>query len=114
MGYTKDRDEFIATMAKEGLPLDATTTTLRLASSYHRIQEAQCNGPVNGQWSDEWQATMDKRETRIELRLQFLLAPHDVKPIFQGDPRGATVKLKVPSGATNDWRRQGICVPTRS
>lgn len=34
-------------------------------------------------------------------------------PLFQGDPRGACVKLKVPSGKTDDHAREGICVPTR-
>lgn len=33
-------------------------------------------------------------------------------PVFSGDPRGATVKLQVPSGATGDWGQVGICVPT--
>ena len=35
-------------------------------------------------------------------------------PCFSSDPRGATVKLKVPSGKTNDWGEVGVCVPTRS
>jgi hypothetical protein len=34
-------------------------------------------------------------------------------PHFNGDPRGAVVKLSVPSGRTDDWGREGICVPTR-
>ena len=34
-------------------------------------------------------------------------------PVFQGDPRGACVKLTVPSGKTDDWGRTGVCVPTR-
>ena len=33
---------------------------------------------------------------------------------FLGDPRGAVVKLGVPSQRTNDWGQVGICVPTRS
>lgn len=33
--------------------------------------------------------------------------------LFQGDPRGACVKLLVPSGKTDDHAREGICVPTR-
>lgn len=32
--------------------------------------------------------------------------------VFQGDPRGCTVKLTLPSGYTNDISREGICVPT--
>lgn len=34
-------------------------------------------------------------------------------PIFQGDPRGATVKIRVPSGKTGDWGQTGICVPAQ-
>ena len=32
---------------------------------------------------------------------------------FQGDPRGAVVKLAVPSGRTDDLGREGMCVPSR-
>ena len=31
--------------------------------------------------------------------------------LTQGDPRGAVLKITVPSGRTNDWGREGICVP---
>lgn len=44
-------------------------------------------------------------------RVRALLAPYNIAPIFQGDPRGCVLKLKVPSGTTNDWGREGICVP---
>jgi hypothetical protein len=30
---------------------------------------------------------------------------------FSGDPRGATVKLKMPDGRYDDWGQEGICVP---
>lgn len=30
-----------------------------------------------------------------------------------GDPRGCVLKIVVPSGATNDWGREGIAVPAR-
>lgn len=35
------------------------------------------------------------------------------EPVFQGDPRGACVKIRVPSGKTDDYAREGVCVPTR-
>ena len=35
-----------------------------------------------------------------------------VVPIFNGDPRGAVLKLSVPSGRTDDWGQEGICVPS--
>ncbi len=31
--------------------------------------------------------------------------------VFDGDPRGTTVKVRVPSGKTDDWGQTGICVP---
>ena len=34
-----------------------------------------------------------------------------IVPVFQFDPRGAVLKLRVPSGRTNDWGQTGICVP---
>ena len=32
-------------------------------------------------------------------------------PIFNGDPRGPSILLKMLSGRTNDWGQRGICVP---
>lgn len=32
-------------------------------------------------------------------------------PVFNGDPRGCVLKIRVPSGYTNDFEREGICVP---
>ena len=51
------------------------------------------------------------QEERIERRVRALCAPYGVKPVFQGDPRGAVLKLQVPSGKTDDWGQVGICVP---
>jgi len=48
---------------------------------------------------------------RLESRVAATLRPYHVTPIFSGDPRGAVLKLKVPSGRTNDWGKEGICVP---
>lgn len=33
-------------------------------------------------------------------------------PLFQNDPRGAVLKIRVPDGFTDDWGREGICVPS--
>ena len=50
-------------------------------------------------------------DCRMSDRVKALLAPYNVEPKFQGDPRGAVVKLKVPSGKTDDWGQEGLCVP---
>ena len=51
------------------------------------------------------------REHQIAAHVRALCQRHGLTPIFSGDPRGAVVKLKVPSGRTNDWGHTGICVP---
>ena len=51
------------------------------------------------------------REAQIEQRVRAVCAAHGLVPIFDGDPRGAVLKLQVPSGRTNDWGREGVCVP---
>jgi hypothetical protein len=56
---------------------------------------------------------IDRQTARLEKYLTELLAKYNIKPDFQGDPRGCCVKLAVPSGKTDDWGRTGICVPTR-
>ena len=53
------------------------------------------------------------RDERASRAIRDVLAPFDVVPVFGGDPRGACVKLKVPSGRTDDWGREGLCVPVR-
>ena len=133
MTSQRDRDEFIATMTQEGLPVSVTRTIMRHGATLHRLAEAQCNG--------DWPADNGKRQVvpcggaadqgcgmywhpstlkgpmkqcpdcRIGLRVTALLAPYNITPIFNGDPRGAVLKLKVPSGRTNDWGREGVCVP---
>jgi len=52
-------------------------------------------------------------EARTEKRVTDLCAKHGLSPEFGGDPRGAVLKLKVPSGKTNDWSGTGIAVPSR-
>lgn len=122
----RDRDEFIAIASREGIPLDVARKVLRHSATLHRLSEAACSG--------DWPCDNGERRTkecpecqsgyapssfrkgvcpdcRTQALVRGLLAPHNVTPIFNGDPRGAVVKLRVPSGATDDWGREGICVP---
>lgn len=48
---------------------------------------------------------------RLEARVRKLCAAHGLEPKFGGDPRGAALVVKVPSGKTNDWGQTGVCVP---
>lgn len=124
---TREREEFLVKICGEGVPLDVARKVCRNAATIQRLSEAKCNGDYpcdNGERkvgfcskceSGYVPHVLDKRgvcpNCRASERIEKLLAPYNVKPIFQGDPRGACVKLAVPSGKTDDWGRTGICVP---
>ena len=144
MSKQRDRDEFIAAMAGEGVPVDALRKVLRYGATLHRIAELQCSSeaadrdqvPCPQEFRHNKGAEclcrdygsftaaaeggggihgtvprVNVQEARTEARVLALLAPFNVVPVFNGDPRGAVLKLKVPSGRTNDWGRDGVCVP---
>lgn len=52
-----------------------------------------------------------RTEGQVRARVEKVCAPYGITPVFQGDSRGAVLKLKVPSGKTDDWGQVGICVP---
>lgn len=89
----------------------------RHGKTYARIQEGNCNGPgdfASAAQIDRWQAAFEKREAQLEARIKAIVA--ELGPgfgvVLSGDPRGVTVKVVVPSGKTDDWGKEGICVPT--
>ena len=129
----KARYEFISLFMKhavmsgeqtEGDLQRAATKLLRYGATLGRIAEQSCNGPacpngltpeqynrIQARW-DKWQEREEVKEARIEAHASKLCAEFGCTAIFQGDPRGNTLKIRVPSGYTNDWGKDGICVPT--
>ena len=128
MSYAKDRAEFLETMTHEGMPKTTALSLLRHASTLSRYAENACNG--DGAYRPD-NVTRSCRSCGDIVAGWFIhsktglcfdcthwaailrLLPAGFKAIHSGDPRGAVVKIKVPSGRTNDWGAQGICVPTR-
>lgn len=124
----REREEFLCAMQREGVPLDVARKVMRHAATVQRLSVAACNGDWpcdNGErkvkacaWCEGMYAPSVLLkgglcpECRASDRITALLAPFNVTPVFQGDPRGACVKLRVPSGRTDDWGQTGICVPT--
>lgn len=130
----KQRDVFIGRMVHEyagTLSVEevvaAVRRILRLGVRYRRLQEAYCN--------DDWPAGHGQRNVAVCPRCESTWDPATVRKdgclncrteaavvataqrlgcgvVFQGDPRGATIKLVLPSGYTDDWAREGLCVPT--
>ncbi len=102
----KERDEFIMIMGQEypqrGDLLPIIQQLIKLAKRHLRLQEKACNEQV-----------AEDHDYNCEQSIRKLCGQlPGLSPIFSGDPRGATVKLKVPSGRTNDWGAIGICIPT--
>lgn len=81
---------------------------LRQGTTYCRLQEDSCNVEMN----DRQLARHEKKEQQVEARVTALAKKLGCVPDFQGDPRGHTIKLVVPSGKYGDWDRTEICVPT--
>ncbi len=124
----KERSEFIHllmkhTTAPEGEVQRAATRLLRYGATYGRIQEFDCGAPDARYGQDEYnrrmqelweqeQERLHRKEERITGKIETLCASIGCKPLFSGDPRGNTIKIKVPDGFTNDWGHEGICVPT--
>jgi hypothetical protein len=120
----KDREEFISIMSSEGVPLDVSRSLLRAGATLHRLAEAQCNGdwPAdNGErvtkpcdeCENYWAPAVLRKgnlcpDCRTTSRVKALCAKHGLEPVFGGDPRGAVLVIKVPSGRSNDWGQRGV------
>ena len=133
----KERERFVIALEREGVPEHVARLVLRHAATLQRLAELQCSSEAYDQ--DRVRCPGDYAEGlclcrdygafdaehgahgRIprgnvtefhrQRRMEALLAPYGVTPDFSGDPRGAVVKLKVPSGRTDDWGQTGLCVP---
>ena len=116
----KEREEFVALIMQhvdspEGwdAKFSLAQRLMRYGATYAGIQERACNGHQD--WQGNWDEAAAKRdelkEERLEARITKLCKEFDCVPEFQGDPRGATIKIKVSDGFTNDWGHVGICVP---
>ena len=118
MSYTarlqRDREEFIKVVSDESTIKDwyearkLALLILRHALTYERIQVAWCNEEM----SDRRTRYMEHREELLEKRIRAIVSELGLAGVtFSGDPRGATVKVLLPSGKTNDWGHEGYCVP---
>ncbi len=121
-----ERERFSALLCRESGYVYAhrcAELLCRHGKTYARLQEANCNGV--GTWSGEsnesfarrqerFEKELERREGNLERRIREICAQlgKGFEPVFGGDPRGATVKIRVPSNKTTDWGGEGVCVPT--
>ncbi len=110
----KETGEFIALMAKElpnewgGYAIERwCSRIMRVSTTLQRLAEESCNIEMN----EKQAARHDRKDDQAEALAKRILAEVGMTALIGGDPRGAAIKIKVPSGKTNDWGQEGICVP---
>lgn len=117
MSFEIDRYEFLSRVSEESILSYFTAEKIALkilksTTTIQRLNEEICSVEV----SEEEEARRDKRLEHAEKRVEALAESlgEGWGVILQGDPRGACVKLTMPSGYCDDWPgNTGFCVPTR-
>jgi hypothetical protein len=94
-----------------GLRTIAAEHLIDLATQHKRMMEDYCNIPNADVFDDDGPRPRLAKLRALILKEAKAMGCTGVK--FSGDPRGATVKLILPNGETNDWGKEGWCVPTR-
>lgn len=85
---------------------------LTYAKRHYRYQEMRCGDGSQDQERNAELAELAELETpNLRALIEALIVPAGGGVVFGGDPRGCTVKITVPSGKTDDWGEDGICVP---
>jgi hypothetical protein len=123
----RERYDFERICQEESIPLDLARKLMRAEATLHRLAEAQCNGDYpadNGErkvkpcpkcesmWVPSFFTVKGIcRECSLSERIAKICKEYNIEPQFGGDPRGAVLIIKVPSGRTNDWGKTGIVVP---
>jgi len=90
--------------------IETCSLICRAATTHARLAEADCNYGLTER-ENRLVERLEKRIANLCLELPTVV-DKAITPIFSGDPRGATVKLVLPDGRTDDWGQTGICVPT--
>jgi hypothetical protein len=135
----RDREEFISIMAREvpSMPLAMVRQLMRYSATLHRLAELECSseaadrdrvrcpsqyqtvdgclcrdyGNFDHDTGTHGSVPRIVQGERIGRLVTNLATRYGLSARLNGDPRGAVVKLAVPSGYTNDWGREGVCVP---
>jgi len=104
---TKDKMEFAFHMARHSKATPHQVQRLmRYGATLNRLATKQCNEP----WTDADQKKRDSIKAQVAKVCKEIGDCTGAE--CSNDPRGACLKITVADGFTNDWGREGICVPT--
>lgn len=111
MSYQKEREEFIQAFGREfpNAPHSVCLAMLRNASAEQRYNEICSSIEV----SDREARRLDKASERRTERMRELCRSIGAELVENGDPRGYSYLIRVPSGRTTDWGNRGIGIPGR-
>lgn len=117
MSYQKDREEFITIMVHEFPDRDVyeviamARNLMRKASTSERLANILCSVEM----SEKRQARIEAEDERNDAAIKRICDAWGLVPVLSGDPRGYTVKVKLPSGRSNTWggSEHGWGVPAR-
>lgn len=108
---TEHRAQFRARLAREfpGVPLGRVEDIARRLQRYGA-------GAKRLEVEDSNRGLTEPEQRRLAgIYRRALEAVRELDPacgiVTGGDPRGCVLKLKVPSGAYDDWGGEGLCVP---
>ena len=105
MVSTKEKLEFTYAMGKHSAAtLWDCQRIMRYGATYKRLATDMCNR--------EWLPSDEDKKIRTRKAMDKIVKSFGGKLVCAFDPRGCTVKIQVPDGYTNDWGKEGICVPT--
>jgi hypothetical protein len=114
-------EQFIADLKKHGkdaaiVSINAGARELiQLACRHEKYMEGHCNGewPYGRTWEGAEDGEHPKVVQHCRERIKILAEGCGAKGvILGGDPRGCTCKLVFHDGFTNDFAKEGYCVPT--
>jgi len=110
MSYQAEREAFLHRWANYGRTLADGRAILRNANTIQRLAVVVCNVEMD----DSQAARVERRSDSAERAIaKVVRAVPGWAVDFQGDPRGACVKLLPPNGYYDSWGGSGWCVPTR-
>jgi len=108
MSYKKERENFFALMARNGVREDVTRKLLAMSATHGRLAVASCNGDYPADNGDRkvifcpacgggWVRSSYKKglcpDCYTEQRILAFAQSEGINVTLQGDPRGYTVKV---------------------